>query len=276
MSSCCHICVDPSCGGKQNCNCDSCTKKDSCHRYAGIKPTIRITRKCTQSCAHCCFECSPDVNGTEMTLETAQSINQFCQSNQITRAEVMGGEFFLHTHWEPILHILCQGLKHVRLVSNGDWAGNEALAQSVIGFLKEHPQYHVGISKDRFHTNKHVDAATALLVSANIPFKIPTAEQIKDDSIVPVGRSQFEYTFYSSFGCYCSQPERRYSLLIDETGEMYKCGFGAWAYAQVHSFQKGGFAAKFKEFNTKFYNVFFSSCASCRRAENSRRKTTVG
>jgi hypothetical protein len=120
MKSCCHFCVDPSCGGKKNCNCETCSRKDSCYRYAGLKPTIRITRKCTQTCQHCAFDCGPGLTGTDMTMETAENIHRFCQAHQIRFAETMGGEFYTHPEWAAVLHTLFQGTRSVRLVIRRD------------------------------------------------------------------------------------------------------------------------------------------------------------
>ncbi len=276
MSSGCDICVDPSCGGKKNCNCETCGRKDACYRYAGLKPTIRITRRCTQSCAHCCFSCDP-LAGSDMTLETAAAITQFCQANNIRRAEAMGGEFFTHPIWDQILHTLIRDLRQVRLVSNGDWAGSSTTGRRVIEFLSQHPQVHVGISKDRWHTNKHVDAAVQMLTDAGVLHRVPTKDQTQEESLVPVGRHRFEWSgFYSSFASYCQQPERRYSFLIDETGQIHKCGFGSWPYANVSEYLDGGFNARFKEFNTVFYDAFIPNCATCQRAEDhaKRQKAT--
>ena len=272
MSSRCHICVDPACGGKGGCNCETCTRKATCHRYGGLKPTIRITRKCTQACSHCCFDC--DTEATEMmSPETAVKINQFCQANEITRCEIMGGEFFVNPEWEPVLESLCQGMKNVRLVSNGDWAGNTKVATRVISFLKSHPEVHVGISRDRWHTNKQVDAACALLTEAGINHRTPTAEEVKPESIVPVGRSQYDCSnMFAMFGTYCFQNEKRYNFLIDEEGRIYKCSFGTWQYDTIQDYLKGGFAPRFKEFNTKFYGVFISNCSSCQRMEGQAKR----
>jgi hypothetical protein len=40
----------------------------------------------------------------------------------------------------------------------------------------------------------------------------------------------------------------------------------------VNDFLQGGFAARFKEFNAKFYGAFISSCAACQRAESCGKK----
>jgi hypothetical protein len=123
---------------------------------------------------------------------------------------------------------------------------------------------------DKWHTNANVEAAVKVLLKHGIACNTPTAEEVAEESIVPVGRSMFDYNMYSSFVCYCRKPDRMYSFLIDETGEIYKCGFGTWNYADVNEYADGGFRDRFKEFNTKFYEVFISSCKTCLRAANSK------
>jgi hypothetical protein len=203
-----------------------------------------------------------------MTMETAENIHRFCQAHQIRFAETMGGEFYTHPEWAAVLHTLFQGTQSVRLVTNGDWAGSPRQCAAVICFLTEHPQFHVGVSKDGWHTNAHVDAAAAALAEAKIPFRLPSKDQVGEETLVPVGRYRYEWSnFYGTFACYCSKNERRYLFLIDEKGQIYKCGFGAWPYAAVTDYLEGGFFERFKEFNTTFYDAFIPSCASCQRAE---------
>ena len=199
-------------------------------------------------------------------MEVAKKAQQFNNANNIVRAEAMGGEFYLNPDWEEILDLVGNGLEAVRLVTCGDWAANPKIAARVIEFLQAHKQFYVALSKDGWHKNEHVDAAEALMKKANIIYQLPKPDEIKDDTIVPVGRGEIMYGFYSSFGTYCTKPERRYSFLVDEQGEIYKCGFGVWDYDNISRFTEGGFAKRFKEFNTKFYNVFISSCAVCRRS----------
>lgn len=274
----CDICVDPQCGGKQDCKCETCDKRETCPRLLGIKPTFRITRKCTQSCSHCCFECSP--NRTEMmTVETARDCSQFCRANSIRRCEIMGGEFFCNPDWEAVMDALVEDMLCVRLVTNGDWAGKKALAERVIKFLSQHPKrVYVSLSKDRWHTNRHVSRAAKLLKEAGIPHNVATEEQTTNRSLVPVGRLRLEFTdFFSMWGCYCYEAEKKYSLLIDEQGEIYKCGMGAWPYDNISGFLDGGFAARFKYFNGVFYKCWLPNCRTCQRqeeyAKHSKEKT---
>lgn len=186
--------------------------------------------------------------------------------------EVMGGEFFCHSQWEEVLDAVTKGMKTVRLVSNGDWAGNKELSEKVIAFLRSHLYFHVGLSKDGWHTNKHVDAAVEFLAAGEVPHRIPTPDEVKDDSIVPIGRGEFHYGFYSMFGAYCSKPDRRYNFLIDEKGNVYKCGMGAWPYANVSEYIDGGFDERFKYFNDVFYGAYVMSCTQCRHAEMQSKK----
>lgn len=271
MISPCDICVENLCNGKGGCNCEECDKKSRCARYRGLKPTIRITTKCTQKCSHCCFSCGPK-ESKMMSLEMAENIHKFLKSNNIKQAEIMGGEFFLNPDWENIMDIIGKGLNSVRVVTAGDWAASKKLSQKIISFLINHNNFHVGLSKDKWHTNKNVKLAIKYLKENNIPHKIQTQEQGSEEALVPVGRNRFEYGFYSSFGYYCGNPTHMYSFLIDEGGKIYKCGFGVWDYADVIDYVDGGFNKKFKEFGLKFYNTFIPNCKVCEHAYNSKKK----
>ena len=95
-------------------------------------------------------------------------------------------------------------------------------------------------------------------------YHVALPSETTDSSIVPIGRSELEYTpFYSFLGCYCHKPYEQYTFLIDENGDIYKCGFGAWKYANIKEYISGGFNKKFKEFNKKFYDIFVPSCRHC-------------
>jgi hypothetical protein len=203
-----------------------------------------------------------------MSVEVAKSAQQFNKANNIRRAEAMGGEFYLNPDWEEILDLIGDGLEAVRLVTCGDWAANPKIAARVIAFLDTHRQFYVGLSKDRWHKNEHVDEAEKMLKDAGIVYHLPEPDEIKEETIVPVGRGELMYRFYSSFGTYCTKPDRRYSFLVDEAGTVYKCGFGVWDYAEIQDYVEGGFGKRFKEFNTKFYSIFITSCAVCQRSEH--------
>lgn len=262
MGKNCDICLDKTCKGA-DCNCDTCKHRLVC--YKSLRPTIRITTKCTQSCRHCCFSCSPKENKM-MSVETAVKVNQFIHANRITQMNLMGGEFFCNPDWFDVLSAILKDIPEgSRLVSNGDWVINRNETRKVIALAQNHG-LKVSISRDKWHINANVEAAMTVLTRANIDCNIPTAEEVGEESIVPIGRSMFEYNMYSSLMCYCHKPERMYSFLIDEAGEIYKCGFGVWNYADIHEYIEGGFRERFKEFNSKFYDVFIGSCKYCIRS----------
>ena len=241
-----------------NCDCENCDKQDCCPRV--LRPTIRITRKCTQKCGHCCFSCGPDKTD-HMTIKTAKTIARFLKANSITYANIMGGEFFLCRNWERVLETLIEPLELVRIVTNGDWAEKAESRNRVVGFFAEHPQCWFSISKDRWHANANVEAAAAVCINAEILCKI---QDIDDkDAIVPVGRSAFDFGFYGSFSCYCHNPDKMYVPLIDETGTIFKCGFGVWDYAHVKDHLDGDFHCVFKEFGLKFNKILVANCARC-------------
>ena len=87
----CNICIEEQCKGAKNCNCETCSKISECTKY--LKPTLRITRKCTQHCSMCCFSCSPK-ESEMMTVETAKQVAEFYENNNISYTQIMGGEFF--------------------------------------------------------------------------------------------------------------------------------------------------------------------------------------
>lgn len=258
----CNICIEEGCGGKRNCHCEKCARIMDCNKF--LKPTIRITKKCTQSCSHCCFSCSP--KDTEMmSVNKARDVKKFLNSNDIEVINVMGGEFFCNPDWREILEILIPGTIRTRLVTNGDWAGDPEVPK----FLKKFSTLKVSISKDRWHTNKNVLKAVEVCVEHGINYTLATDEETSDESIVPIGRSSYDSVgFFGMFACWCHSPDHMYSFLIDEEGLIYKCSFGLWQYADVEDHLEGGFDKVFKETNQRFNSVFISSCKSCHRAHS--------
>lgn len=260
----CDICITEECGGKRNCNCEECANRSKCPK--NLHPTIRITNKCTQECSHCVFESSPR-SKIMMTIDTAEEIAKFLKSNEIMYANVMGGEFFCNPGWYEILDCFLGVLGKMRLVTNGDWAENDNIGNKIKNLIENHKnKLLIGISKDKWHTNKNVKKAEEFLLEINATYKIATPEETTDNSIVPIGRGQLHYSRYSFISTHCnSNPVHEYSFLIDEDGLIYKCGFGTWSYAKVQEYLDGGFSKRFKEFNQKFYNIFIPNCRSCRR-----------
>jgi hypothetical protein len=258
----CEYCIEEECGGcrKGMCDCSSCKHVDECHKV--LRPTVRITTKCTQACEHCCWSSSPKKNDM-MTVEVARDIQRFLDANDIWYVAIMGGEIFCHPQWEEIITILSKGREYVRIVTNGDWVGTD--------FLDRLPapidRFTIAISRDKWHTNTNVVAAIKECKDKGFRCRVANPEEEDDDNtITPVGRGEFHYGLYSSFACFCHNPEKHYTFLIDEEGKVYKCGFGTWDYATVQEYRDGGFAERFKEFNQIFYKLFISNCAACRRA----------
>lgn len=262
----CDICVDPACEekGGGGCHCDTCALATKCHRV--LHPTIRITMKCTQTCGHCCFACSPKTE-KHMAIDTAKATHQFLVANGIDRLNIMGGEFFLNPQWEQILTVLVKDMKMVRVVTNGDWAASKKETLKVVNFFSNQKHIVLSLSCDQWHTNRYVEKAAAFCREANIPHNVATSEQVTRSSIVPVGRGTYEAEgLYNTFGCYCRKPENKYSFLIDEEGDIFKCVFGVLRYSDVYKHVNGGFAEVFREFGRKFYGIFIPNCASCVRS----------
>ena len=201
-----------------------------------------------------------------MTVEKAKNIAKFLKNNGIETLNLMGGEFFCNPDWFDIYSELISSVKFARLVTNGDWANNmkvKAQLATLVSLFGKKIQF--SISKDRWHTNKNVEAARAFLESAGVTVNVANEDQTTKQSIVPVGRAHGQYIsgFYDMMGCYCQNPENMYSFLIDEKGNVFKCSFGVLCYAHIDDYLEGGFRKRFKEANTKFYSQFIPSCQSC-------------
>jgi len=260
----CDICLEKECkaeGGIGSCDCANCAVKDKCPKK--LNATIRITLKCTQACTHCCYDCSPKKE-VHMTVAMARKISEFLKNNEVYMINLMGGEIFCNPNWKEILDLIIPTVKIIRIVSNGDWAKNEPEFAKHISKYNNNPDHfvYVCISKDQWHTNKNIELAAKLLTKHKVVNKTSDLNET-EFGLVPVGRSQFEMGLYSMFGCYCHNPEKQYSFLIDEKGLIYKCGFGVWDYAEVEEYLDGGFPARFKDFNKVFYSTFIPSCSRC-------------
>jgi len=222
--------------------------------------TIRLTLKCTQTCSHCCFECSPQKE-THMSVDMAKKIALFLVKNKINSTNLMGGEIFCNPNWREILDVLVPATKYTRIVSNGDWAIN---GEKFAEYLTKFNNCYVSLSKDKWHTNKNIIKAKNLLIKNKILYNISNLKE-SEFNLVPIGRAEFSSGLYSMFGCYCYNPEKHYSFLIDEVGKIFKCDFGVWDYDYIYNYLTGGFKARFKEFNKVFYGQFMASCSRCIR-----------
>lgn len=265
MSCRCNICIEEDCKGAKNCNCETCSRAKECPRF--LKPTLRITKKCTQHCIMCCFACSPK-SEEMMTVEMAEKVAMFYKNNGITYTQIMGGECFMNPEWEKIFRLILPLVKRARIVTNGDWAVNCLRFADV---LAEYPQVHVGISNDEWHTNANVEAAAKACEDRGIDHRVCEGE-LKEDGIVPVGNGDLFFSSYSMFQCWCHKPDRKYNFLIKEDGSISKCDMGVWDYAKIDDYMDGGFDARFKEFNQIFYKQFIGNCASCNRSCRSATK----
>lgn len=258
----CDICLEKECKAKNGpgtCNCETCAVREECPKK--LRAVIRLTLKCTQTCEHCCFDCSPK-NDTHMTIESARKIAQFLEANEIQYVNIMGGEVFCNPDWKEIIDIIVPVVKQARIVSNGDWA---VVHPEFAEHISKHENCYVSVSKDRWHTNKNIEVAEQLLIKNNVIVKVSDLNET-ESNLVPIGRAEYSGSMFSMFGCYCHNPQHQYSFMIDEEGNIYKCGFGVWNYAHVDEYITGGFAERFKELNKRFYNIFIPSCSSCIRS----------
>lgn len=214
----CDICLDEKCGGKHTCNCSTCKMLADCPKF--LRAVIRITNKCTQTCSHCCFKSSPKSN-IMMNIEMAKDVATFIKSNKVCDLNVMGGEFFCNPYWYEILSILVDSTHSMRLVTNGDWVIDNEIADKVVEFINlNKPKLKIAISKDKWHTNKNIEKAEEYIKQTGALYHVALPSETTDSSIVPIGRSEFEYTpLYSFAGCYCHNPYEQYTFLIDENGD---------------------------------------------------------
>lgn len=201
-----------------------------------------------------------------MTVEQSKKTAQFLKNNSIETVNLMGGEFFCNPDWFEVLSNLISAVDFARLVTNGDWVNSESVKEKLSTFVSIFgKKMYICISKDRWHTNKNVEAAKAYLEEIGAIVKVATEDQTTTMSIVPVGRARNQYIsgIYDMMGCYCQNPENMYSFLIDEEGDIYKCGFGMFQYANIDDYLDGGFSKRFKFYNSRFYKLFIPSCATC-------------
>jgi hypothetical protein len=196
-----------------------------------------------------------------MTIDKAKQVAKFIEANNIFSINLMGGEIFCNPNWEKIVEIFHDTGRRIRIVTNGDWA---EIDPSFAEKISQFKNLYICISKDKWHTNEHIDKAERLLKRNGVTCKQSDVNET-EFSMVPVGRSRYDFGLYSTMGTYCNNPEHHYSFLIDEDGVIYKCGFGVWDYANIIDYLDGGFGERFKYFNKIFYKQFISSCKSCYR-----------
>ena len=178
----------------------------------------------------------------------------------------MGGEFYCNPHWYEILDMFLNIGCHIRLVSNGDWGNDDKIKKLLSQLNNNYPNnFHISLSYDSYHTNQFTDNAIDFLNNNNFKYNVGETSNVGEDGLIPIGRSECSFGFYGLYGCYCDNPERQYSFLIDEIGKIYKCSFGVWSYATIQDYENGNFTKCFKEFNKKFYSCFITSCSSCIR-----------
>lgn len=257
----CNVCLEEQCNGKHNCHCLTCKLFSKCPKF--LSATIRITNKCTQQCNHCCFSSHPK-SDIMMSIEMAEKIAEFIKNNNIFHLNVMGGEFFCNPNWFRILELFIDAAWETRIVTNSDWAHNKIIREGLIKLNEKYKNWHMSLSNDKWHTNAYVDDAVKFLEEYKITYNLVEPNVMTENSIVPIGRGElFLGCFYSTIGTYCQQDVHKYSISIDEDGNIYKCSFGVLKYTNITDYLSGGFEKRFKEFNKNFYSVFMPNCRSC-------------
>ncbi len=200
-----------------------------------------------------------------MSVAMAEKVAQFYENNDISYTQIMGGECFMNPDWEQIFRLILPKVKRARVVTNGDWSIDHLRFADV---LAEFPQVLVAISNDEWHTNRNVQTAAKACEDRGIELEVCKDGGLTEKGIVPIGNSDMFYSAYSAFQCWCHKPDRMYSFLITESGEIFKCDMGVWNYDNISNFIEGGFDIRFKEFSKLFYEQFIGNCAVCGRAYN--------
>lgn len=261
--SICDFCFNPDKNCEHNCKGIDCANYSRCHRK--LHEVIRITKKCTQSCGHCCFSCSPNET-VMMTVQTSKEINQFNQFNHILMINIMGGEFWCNPDYYKIICNLSQGMRRIRITTNGDWVIKPAICKKLLKIaelLKSLPEFYLGISKDQYHNNKNVEKAVEFCQIHEIPYIINDADI--QEAIVPVGKGAWHETFMSSISCCCKTNKYLYSFMVDERGVIFYCSYGIWGVDLVQNYLTESFGQRFIEVK-KIFNSALHSCVDCYRS----------
>lgn len=283
----CEYCFDPPKTGcaPTCCNCNTCANQHKCHRR--LSATIRITRKCTQSCEHCCFSCSPKET-SHMSLRVARQVNDFLTANKVEQLNVMGGEVWLNPEWREILQLFNAPNRKIRIVTNGDFCNSQQGREfpghiAYLNSTHKHPnRLHIAISNDIWH--KPLDVAKlrdTLDEFPDLPYVIEGIDgqpTLTESGLVPIGRSVFNAgsRFYM-MQTYCSNPTFRYSFLIDEAGDIFKCPFGIWRIGNVSEYQEtNSFFPTFKDVYSRHWKAFLFSCHRCVSAHERLQRRMVG
>ncbi len=118
---------------------------------------IIATHKCTAACDHCCFSCSPKVDDAIPVSKIYEILNQAANIKSIKVVVFTGGEVFLLGDDLPKLVKHANNLNlHVRIVTNGYWATNDAVATKKITLLKEAGLNDLNLSTGEMHA-EYVD-----------------------------------------------------------------------------------------------------------------------
>jgi hypothetical protein len=199
-----------------------------------------------------------------MTVTMAKEISNFMFVNNIHTAHVMGGEFFLNVKWKGILKALC-AKAGLRLATNGDWAGNRRMSNDIIDFLSHHQGINVALSDDRWHTSIHTDEAESILSNAGVIYEREKPAYLIPNALIPVGRAEvivFGASTLSSIWC----SNKRFHVLIDEVGDIYKCPVGSsWRFSNIKNHMNGKFSDELQKFLKKFDSASINNCRQCCR-----------
>lgn len=138
----------------------------------------------------------------------------------------MGGEFTVLNSYTEMLVSLARGRHHVRLVTNGYWAGvapNKFF--NTIKQMRETPcdNLDVAVSQDRWH-ERPSNYAVELLKKHGVEINIVEPIKLEVDDIVPIGRA-WDNRIVPSGKVICSC-QAMCNMIIPEDGMICKCPYG--------------------------------------------------
>lgn len=184
---------------------------------------VRVTNQCNQRCKHCAFRSGPDQTG-QLSVETCGKINAWVPKNVVLN--IMGGEFSILDNYPEMLVAMTRGRPHVRLVTNGFWAGRdtEKFLDTMLS-IKDTGccEIDVAVSDDSWH---EVDSSAATRIIGSFshvvnPIKVG---EIDTDDITPIG-SAWDNGILPKSETVCSC-ETMCNMVITEGGMLGRCPYG--------------------------------------------------
>lgn len=184
---------------------------------------LRVTNRCDQECRHCAFRSSPRCIG-QMSAKMCEKINAWVPRRVVLN--IMGGEFSILNDYPEMLVELARGRRHIRLVTNGFWAGRSTNKFfDTIKQIKEAScqTIDIAVSTDGWHTRLSDNAVLALR-NNNLGVNFIDAGELYPSHIAPVGRAwDNQINPHPNIQPHC---EIMCGMIITEDGMICRCPYG--------------------------------------------------